>query len=484
MQGLPGRKKGGPTLTMVPAIPLPQGLKPKDPRAGYLAVSTDEDAWYIEDDMLVVEATDEEAIVFGDPAWVDYSFSLEFQKTAGSDVLGILFRAPDPQHRYQCMLGCLDNAWCNLEYVQRGATRAHYNNAQNPSEVPLPQIATPNVIQTNSWQKLRVDVRGTRAQCYLDEQLLFDFSSVKFNFGAVGIRTWGTSARFRNIKVVTLDDARRPLWDGLPVIPDDSLNLAGPMPPGKALTKKKRLAKAAIAKTPMPKMPEAPVPFAERPFITRGYSPEQQALALQPIDEDLKSFQIKLENNRKGMLEDFDQAIGLVLGKKSRWSTSKNPTQQMMADQIKREKSLFQRHGYLPFSEPMRRYWVNYIQKGSRAEQLLVAAFNKQIEEYKTNGEQELAAILENEMNILFQKTIVARWRGGAGDWTLYSNFTADGPSGTSPWEAKGNAFYIYWKTADGIEAIDTCNLGPLGSDFAGVNDRGIKFKGTAVYPE
>lgn len=485
----PPRTKQGPKLVVKNNAPLPQGLKKGDPLAGYLAIAT-EDAWSIADDQLVVSASEEEALVFGDPNWIDYRFSLEFQKVEGSDVIGLLFRAPDPQHRYQVMIGCLDNAWCNLEYFQLGKTRGSYNNAANAADPPLPQIATPNVIKVGEWQKLTIVVQGSRAQCMLDDRQIFDFPDVKFNRGAVGIRSWGTSARFRNIQVETLESPPRLLWSGLPLLPgDDSLDLASalPGPEGNPATSpntaptgpKKKLKKRPLAKAPTP-----PQPPPMRVTPTRGYSPEQQALALKPLEDDLKSFTTKMETNRKGMLDDFDQAIGLVLGKKSKWSSSKNPTQQEMADQLRLEKGWFDRHGYLPFSEPMRRNWSNYFQKGSRAEQVLVTAFKKQIDDHKTNGQDELASILENEMKIMFEKTIVARWRGGAGDWTLYSNFTADGPSGTAPWEVKGNAFIIHWTTAQGEEWVDTCNLGPLGKEFDGVGQRGNKFRGFAVAPD
>ncbi|MFO0882675.1 MAG: DUF1080 domain-containing protein [Pirellulales bacterium] len=484
----PPRTSQGPKLVVKSNSPLPQGLKRGDPLAGYLAIAT-EGAWAIADDELYVTATEEEAIVFGDPNWTDYRFSLEFQKINGGDVIGILFRAPDPQHRYQLMIGCLDNAWCNLEYFQLGKTRGSYNNAANTSDTPLPQLATPNVIKMGEWQKLSVVVQGSHAQCTLDNRPVFDFPDVKFNRGAVGIRTWGTSARFRNIQVETLDSPPRLLWSGLPLLPiDDSLDLASALPspnsdpstpPDSPTGPKKKLKKRPLAKASTP--PPQPPPVRVTP--TRGYSPEQQALALQPLEDELKSFAAKMETNRKGMLDDFDQAIGLVLGKKSKWSASKNPTQQEMADQLRQEKTDFDRFGYLPFSEPMRRNWSNYFQKGSRAEQVLVTAFKKQVDDYKTNGQDELASILENEMKIMFEKTIVARWRSGAGEWTLYSNFTADGPSGTAPWEVKGNAFIVHWTLADGEASVDTCNLSPLGNSFDGVGQRGNKFRGTAISP-
>jgi hypothetical protein len=69
-------------------------------------------------------------------------------------------------------------------------------------------------VNSGQWYRVRVSVRGSRLQCFLDEELLFDLTDQNHLRGAVGFRTWETNVRFRNIKVTAPDGSA--LWEGEP----------------------------------------------------------------------------------------------------------------------------------------------------------------------------------------------------------------------------------------------------------------------------
>ncbi len=66
------------------------------------------------------------------------------------------------------------------------------------------------------WYTARVKVRGSHFECYVDEVKLVDFDDDRHPNGCVGLRTWNSAYRFRNIKVTAPDGAI--LWEGLPEI--------------------------------------------------------------------------------------------------------------------------------------------------------------------------------------------------------------------------------------------------------------------------
>src|SRR5262249_50420749 len=64
------------------------------------------------------------------------------------------------------------------------------------------------------WQRARVSVRSGHAQCFLNDQKLFECTIDTHSNGRVGLRTWNSYYRFRNIKVTRPDGTV--LLEGLP----------------------------------------------------------------------------------------------------------------------------------------------------------------------------------------------------------------------------------------------------------------------------
>ncbi len=147
-------------------------------------------------------------LVFGDSNWSNYEFSLEAQKIGGQEGFLVLFRVRDRQGYYWLNLGGWGNTAHAIERGERGQ-RQRIATAQQSSR-----------IEEGRWYRIRVRCEGRRMQAWLDDQLLIDFEdnspSAHLN-GRVGIGTWMTKARFRNLKVTALDGTV--LWEGLPDVP-------------------------------------------------------------------------------------------------------------------------------------------------------------------------------------------------------------------------------------------------------------------------
>jgi hypothetical protein len=61
---------------------------------------------------------------------------------------------------------------------------------------------------------MHVRVRGNHFQCFFNDSKIFDFKSDEHPAGCVGLRTWASHYRFRNIKVTAPDG--KVLLEGLP----------------------------------------------------------------------------------------------------------------------------------------------------------------------------------------------------------------------------------------------------------------------------
>jgi alpha-N-arabinofuranosidase len=165
--------------------------------------------WRIEDDALV--QTSRAANVrfpFGDPAWKDYQFTLEAQKTGGNEGFLILFRVTSDEEFYWCNFGGARN---DRFYLERGLKDGQrWRTVGKPVE---------GAIETGKWYPIRVRCQGRRFQVWLDGKQVLDFTDddKAHLAGKVGVGTWLTQARFRNLKVASLDG--KPLFAGLPEMP-------------------------------------------------------------------------------------------------------------------------------------------------------------------------------------------------------------------------------------------------------------------------
>jgi alpha-N-arabinofuranosidase len=151
----------------------------------------------------------DQRLLFGDPGWTDYEYTLEARKTGGSEGFLILFRAAGPNEFYWYNLGGWGNTRHQLEKaIQRG------RGTVGP--------AVTERIEPGRWYRIRVRCEGSRLQIWLDDKQVLEFTDERSPHltGRVGVGTWATTAKFRNIKVASLDG--KVLFDGLPAIPEQT----------------------------------------------------------------------------------------------------------------------------------------------------------------------------------------------------------------------------------------------------------------------
>jgi hypothetical protein len=141
-------------------------------------------------------------LFFGDSRWTDYIVTAEMKKVSGPEGFGLAFRCTDRANCFVLNLGCYGNK--NHEVF-------NYDQVTHWSRnVPV----IPGKVETSRWYEVRVEARGNRFQCFLDNHMLFDFTDDRNPNGSVGLRTWGDCVRFRNLKVTDLGGTT--LWQGMP----------------------------------------------------------------------------------------------------------------------------------------------------------------------------------------------------------------------------------------------------------------------------
>jgi alpha-L-arabinofuranosidase len=100
--------------------------------------------------------------VAGDPAWTDYTITLQARKLGGAEGFLILFRVRDDDNWYWWNIG----GWGNMRHaVERSIGGSKL--------LACPQVH--GSVETGRWYDIRIEVQGARIRCYLDGQLIHDF---------------------------------------------------------------------------------------------------------------------------------------------------------------------------------------------------------------------------------------------------------------------------------------------------------------------
>jgi WD40 repeat protein len=191
-----------------PVVPIEPPPEKRD-KGGFTARFNPGDAgkWRVEGKELVQEALKPNvSIFFGDPKWTDYDFSVWAMRTQGNDQFALWFRRADDNDLYLFALGAKKN-------TEHMAARIKSGNTLQQSLLD----AKDSAIETDRWHHAKVSVRGDQALCYLDGVKLFEFTADKLRAGAVGLRTWDSAYRFKNIKVTAPDGTV--LLEGAPDLP-------------------------------------------------------------------------------------------------------------------------------------------------------------------------------------------------------------------------------------------------------------------------
>ncbi|MFO0803197.1 MAG: protein kinase [Gemmataceae bacterium] len=164
-------------------------------------------AWQLENGELVQPKAERSIIHFGDPAWTDYTLEVEGRSKSG--VKGgqgpmVLFRVEDPSNFREFVIGAYGGT----------ATEATFHTNGLWARVPGSFLQVPH--EHDRWYKIRIEARGANIACSVDGKTVFTHAGASHRHGMIGLATWNTSIRYRNLKVTALDGTM--LWEGFPDI--------------------------------------------------------------------------------------------------------------------------------------------------------------------------------------------------------------------------------------------------------------------------
>jgi WD40 repeat protein/tetratricopeptide (TPR) repeat protein len=175
-------------------------------------------SWRVEGKELVQETSESPCVgllTFGDTKWQDYTVELETQIGAAGGEVGVLFHAANDHDFMAALLGGWDSRpgiW-NVERIQRHAVAAFERDR-------LQRVTGPVLLgklDPGRWYRVRLQVRGAKATLFLDGKRVLEAEELPRDQGQVGLRTFQTGARFRNLTVT--DSQGNTLFEGLPPVP-------------------------------------------------------------------------------------------------------------------------------------------------------------------------------------------------------------------------------------------------------------------------
>jgi alpha-L-arabinofuranosidase len=169
---------------------------------------------YVRDGMLYQECLGRPTVCtfFGDPSWTDVELSLEAERLEGTQGFRFAVRATS------------DDTFCWYKVSHIGPENRWYHVLERRTdggsfeEVGPRHFAT---VETGRRYRYRLRCEGPRVRVWLDDELVTDWSGLgpRHARGRVGIGSNWAFARFRDIRVTTLDGAV--LHEGPPDLPDD-----------------------------------------------------------------------------------------------------------------------------------------------------------------------------------------------------------------------------------------------------------------------
>jgi len=168
--------------------------------------------WRIDGTELVQAKPGNAMLLFGDEKWTDYDLSVETltvpipvkpgaKKNQGGNHY---FRATSQNDYLNFSLGAYFGT-ANEVCYKKGGKWGRDGTFLNTVHVE------------DHWYKVRVEIRGAQVRCHLDGKLIFAFKDDRFPAGGIGLATWNSVVRWRNLKVTAPDG--KVLWEGFPELP-------------------------------------------------------------------------------------------------------------------------------------------------------------------------------------------------------------------------------------------------------------------------
>jgi alpha-N-arabinofuranosidase len=147
-------------------------------------------------------------LIFGDPAWTEYEFSLEARKDSGYEGFLILFRATDEDNFYWMNLG----GWGNSQHALEKEVGGHREVITDYIKGSVPE---------KTWMPIRVKVSGNRIEIAMNGETILNYEDKNnpLTAGGIGVGSWSSAVSYRNIKVTGTDG--KVLYQSLPQVPDN-----------------------------------------------------------------------------------------------------------------------------------------------------------------------------------------------------------------------------------------------------------------------
>ncbi|MGH7135996.1 MAG: SUMF1/EgtB/PvdO family nonheme iron enzyme, partial [Pirellulales bacterium] len=242
------------------------GTIPPDPskRFAFEIPDPNRARWSLDGDELVQSAlTWNISIVFGDPKWEDFDFSVDAKRTDGNHACGLRCRYHDEWN--------MDTYW-----LADRSNEEHAVELTDNGKVTRP-ASRKGSLSNGQWHRLEMRVRGRHAECLLDGEQILSFDDQARSRGRIGLSTWDSAYRFRNIVVKAPDG--RVLLEGLPNLDAE--------PPAKSYEADEKKALAARGGT-LPTSPDGrPLNFDFETGDLRDWKAEGDAFAKQPAKGDV-----------------------------------------------------------------------------------------------------------------------------------------------------------------------------------------------------
>jgi hypothetical protein len=144
--------------------------------------------------------------MFGDPSWKDIKFSAEVKQEDGSSA-DLIFRAAGRRSYTYFEPGGWGNAWHDIQH-----TTSSDGRGESWRRVAIARASDP--VDPKTWHSIEVEIKGDSVICRRAGKVVLQGKGLGEPSGLVGLRTWGTLARFRNVRVV--DGDGKTLLEGVP----------------------------------------------------------------------------------------------------------------------------------------------------------------------------------------------------------------------------------------------------------------------------
>ncbi len=171
---------------------------------GDRAASVPSGGWWVQGKEILQEQKIDAAcwLRLGESNWTDYDLEVEALRVEGVDGFGIGFRMADRDNFLMANFGGWNNSRHGVEVTTEGDVKV------------LPSSVAPAAIDAGRWYRVRVEARGSQFKVLLDGKEVLTFTDAGHPRGAVGLRSWNTVNRFRNLKLT--DPNGKVLFEELP----------------------------------------------------------------------------------------------------------------------------------------------------------------------------------------------------------------------------------------------------------------------------